>query len=145
MIKEIRQNTLLKDIMLSPVITIKETDDFHVVQDKFTTYDIRHLPVVDDAGHVKGLVSQRHLYKLHSPRKLEDGNWFYDNEILDSFILKNVMMTDPFMLKGDNTLEEAMQAMSQFKFGCIIIADNLRRPIGIITRDTIIKFFLNHA
>ena len=145
MIKEILRSTQLKNVMKSPVISVQEGADFHVVEDKMSIYDIRHLPVVDDQGHLKGLISERHLYKIHSPRKLEDGSWYYDQESLDGFILKNVMVKDPFLLKAENSLHEAMSAMAQFKFGCIPIVDNYRHAVGIITRSDILNFFLNHA
>ena len=131
--------------MASPVITVREEDEFHVVQDKFSVYDIRHLPVINAAGRVVGLISQRHLYKIHSPRRLEDGQSYYDKDALDSFILKNVMVQDPYLLKPNNTLEEAMKAMVQFKFGCIPVVNDYGMPAGIITSDSIIGFFLKHA
>ncbi len=142
MIREILQKTPLKSIMVSPVITIRETDDFHVVQERMGNHAIRHLPVVNDAGVLVGLITERYLYKIHSPRKLEDGSWYYDKVSLDNFILKNVMLKDPFILKSDNSLEEAVEDMSQFKFGCVIVVDDYRMPCGIVTRNDILKFLL---
>ncbi len=130
--------------MTTPVMTVNEEEDFHVVQDKFSTYDIRHLPVINHSRQVVGLISQRHLYKIHSPRRLESGEWFYDKDELDAFILKNVMVREPFVLKSTHTLQDAMKAMVQFKLGCIPIVDDIARPVGIITRDSIISFFLKH-
>ncbi len=140
--KEFLRSIKVKDVMTSPVITVHERDDFHVVQDKLATYDIRHLPVINDAGRVVGMISQRHLYKIHSPRHLENGEWYYDKDMLDSFILKNVMMKDLYLLKPENTLEEAMKDMVRFKIGCIPIVNDYGELVGIITRDTIIEFFL---
>ncbi len=145
MIKELIKTTSIKAVMASPVITVKDTDEFHVVYDKFTVYDIRHLPVVDSSGSVVGLISQRQLYKTHSPRRLEDGEWFYDKDLLDGFILKNVMIKDPFLFKETASLEEVMKTILEFKTGCIIVIDKLNRPVGIVTRDNVIKFFLTHA
>ena len=145
MIKELLRSTELKDIMATKVITVHEHDEFHVVWEKFEVHGIRHLPVVNGHGCVVGLISQRHLYKVHSPRHLEDGSWYYDPEMLDGFILKNVMITDPFLLTSEKTLEVAMDAMVQFKYGCVTIVDNNLMPIGIITRIDVIKFFLKHA
>ena len=142
MIKEILQKTPLKSMMASPVITISETDDFSVVQEKLETHDIRHLPVVNGAGMLVGLITQRSLYKTHSPRKLEDGSWYYDKELLNEFILKNVMLTNPFTLKQNDSLAEAVKDMSQFKFGCVIVIDDYRMPCGIVTRNDILKFLL---
>jgi acetoin utilization protein AcuB len=142
--KDLLRSIQLRDVMNSPVITVHERDDFHVVQDKFATYDIRHLPVIDDFGKVAGMISQRHLYKIHSPRHLENGEWYYDKDMLDSFILKNVMVKDLYLLKPENTLEEAIEYMINFKIGCIPIVDEENRPVGIVTRDTILGFFLKY-
>ena len=128
--------------MTSPVITVNANDDFHVVQDKMAVHDIRHLPVVDHNGQVVGLVSQRHLYKIHSPRKLESGEWYYDKDMLDSFILKRVMVPDPRVLKPHTTLVEAMRDMVEFKIGCIPVVDDFKRSVGILTRDGILAYLL---
>ena len=142
MFREKLKEVLVKDVMVSPVITIRDIDDFHVVQDKFATHDIRHLPVVEEHGIQVGLITQRSLYKIHSPRRLEDGSWYYDKDLLDGFILKNVMIKDPFTLKASSTLLEAIEAMFQFKLGSIPVVDDLRRPIGMITGGDILKYFL---
>jgi acetoin utilization protein AcuB len=144
-VQGILQATKLRTIMKAPVITVSEDDDFHLVQDKMAVHDIRHIPVVNESDQVVGLISERHLYKIHSPRRLENGTWFYDKEGLDTFILKNVMVPDPFTLGPENTLEDALKAMVQFKFGCIAVVDNKKRSMGIITRIDILKFFLSHA
>ncbi len=132
----------ITEVMASPVITVRETDDFHVVEDKFAVYDIRHLPVIDERGAMVGMITQRDLYKIHSPRKLEDGGWFYDKEQLDNFILSKVMTREIITLKAENTLFDAIDLTVRQKIGCIPIVDGLNKPIGIITRDRILKYFL---
>lgn len=145
MIQEILTSTKLLDVMTAPVITVSEQDEFHIVWEKMDLYDIRHLPVVNDLGCIVGLITQRNLYKIHSPRKLEDGTWFYDRDLLDGFILHRVMETKLFVLKPENTLADAMKAITQFKYGCIPIVDKNLIPLGIVTRNNIVKFFLQHA
>ncbi|MDE2028741.1 MAG: CBS domain-containing protein [Candidatus Omnitrophica bacterium] len=142
-IKQFFLETRIADVMASPVITVKETDDFALVQEKIALYDIRHLPVVNDAGTLAGLISQRDLYQIHSPRRLDDGTWYYDKEALNQFLLTKVMVKNPFTLKSDDTLYSAMDAMARFKFGCIPIVDDYRKPCGILTRDTILKFCIS--
>jgi len=142
-IKQYLLDTKLQDVMASPVITVKENDDFALVQEKIALYDVRHLPVINDAGSVVGLISQRDLYQIHSPRRLEDGSWFYDKEALNQFLLKNVMVANPFTLKPTNSLFEAIEATLRFKFGCIPIVDDYMHPCGIITRDSILKHLIS--
>jgi CBS domain-containing protein len=139
-IKQFLLDTKISEVMASPVVTIKESDDFAVVQEKIALYDVRHLPVVNDAGSVVGLITQRDLYKIHSPRRLEDGTWYYDKEALHQFLINKVMAQNPFTLKITNSLYEAVDATIRFKFGCIPIVDDYLHPCGILTRDTILKF-----
>ena len=128
--------------MASPVITVKETDDFALVQEKIALYDVRHLPVVNADGHIVGLITQRDLYQIHSPRRLEDGSWYYDKDALNQFILKNVMLHKPFTLHADNSIYEAIEVTVRNKYGCIPIVDDHNKPCGILTRDTILKFLI---
>src|SRR5271170_7350522 len=107
-IKQFLRGTKVKDVMATPVITVKETDDFALVQEKIALYDVRHLPVVSETGSIVGLISQRDLYQIHSPRRLEDGSWYYDKDALNQFLLKKVMVPKPFTLKPDHSLYEAI-------------------------------------
>ncbi len=141
-LKQFLLDTKLRDVMVSPVITVKETDDFALVQEKIALYDVRHLPVVNATGSIVGLITQRDLYQIHSQRKLEDGSWYYDKEALNQFLLKNVMLPKPFTLKPTDSLFEAMEATVRFKFGCIPIVDDYKKPFGILTRDTILKYLI---
>src|SRR5271169_5124022 len=139
-IKKYLLDTKIREVMACPVITVKETDDFSLVQEKIALYDVRHLPVVNETGSVVGLISQRDLYQIHSPRRLEDGSWYYDKEALNQFLLSKVMLPKPFTLKPDSSPFEAIEATVRFKFGCIPIVDDYKIPCGILTRDAILKF-----
>ena len=141
-IKRFLLETRVREVMSSPVITVKETDDFALVQEKIALYDVRHLPVVDETGSIVGIITQRDLYQIHSPRRLEDGSWYYDKAVLSRFLLKSVMLPKPFTLKPGNSLYEAIDAMEQYKFGCIPIVDDYKKLCGILTRDTILKFLI---
>lgn len=142
-IKKYFLDTKISEVMISPVITVRETDDFALVQEKIALYDVRHLPVVNEVGAVVGIVTQRDLYQIHSPRRLEDGSWYYDKQALSQFLLSKVMLPKPFVLRPDNSLYDAMDATVRFKFGCIPIVDDYNKPCGILTRDTILKFLIN--
>ncbi len=141
-IKQFLLDTKIREVMIYPVITVKETDDFALVQEKIALYDVRHLPVVNETGSIVGLITQRDLYQIHSPRRLEDGSWYYDKEALSQFLLSKVMLPKPFTLKPSNSLYEAIEATVRFKFGCIPIVDDYKHPCGILTRDTILKFLI---
>ena len=141
-IKQYLHDIKIREVMDSPVITVKETDDFALVQEKIALYDVRHLPVVNETGSIVGIITQRDLYQIHSPRRLEDGSWYYDKEALNQFLLSKVMLPKPFTLKPGNSVYEAVEATVRFKFGCIPIVDDYKKPCGILTRDTILGFLI---
>ena len=133
-LKQIR----LKEVMKSPVITASIDDPFSKVEEKFRMKGIRHLPVVDAANRVVGLVTQRDLYRIASPRITDDG-YVYEPGFLNNFILRYVMTRDPATLYADDRLATAIEMMARQKYGCIPVVDSQGKIAGIVTETDILK------
>lgn len=58
-----------KDLMSSPVITVKPSTDVDDCCDTMEEHQIRRVPVVDDSGSCCGMVSQADIAKHASARK----------------------------------------------------------------------------
>ena len=129
----------LKDIMKTPVISVRETDPFSSVHEKFHDHNIRHLPVVSETNKVVGLMTQRDFYRVHSPRRLLDGEYYYDKETLNTFILKNVMTPNPFTLTPEHSIADCLKAMGDFKYGCVPVVNRFKELVGIVTNTDILK------
>src|SRR5436853_518517 len=98
-IKMLLKMTKLKDIMTSPVITIRINESLSLVPKKLKDNIIRHLPVVDENNKLLGLITQRDLYRLQSPHKLMGEDvWVYDDDMLNSQILGRVMVSNPLTM-----------------------------------------------
>lgn len=138
-VRVLLNKVLLKEIMTSPPIFVREDAPFSDVAEKIENKRIRHVPIVDKDNKLVGLMSQRDLYKIAPPHKLEDGEWFYDKEMLNAVILRAVMTKNPFALKPDNTVGQAVTAMVEHKYGCIPIVDDKRTLLGIVTQIDILK------
>jgi len=138
-ISELISETKLRDIMSDEVISIREDAPFSDVPKKMRIYSIRHIPVVDGQNKVVGLITQRMMYKIKSPRKLMDGEWYYDEEMLNNVILKNVMTKEVYTLHPDLTMGKALMKMAYGKFGCIPITEHNETLIGIVTRRDLLK------
>jgi len=128
----------LKDIMVTKVITAHVDDPLSVVEGKFRSHGIRHLPVVDDQKRVVGMFTQRDLLRCMPPRKTDEG-YVFDKEQLDRFILKYVMAKDPVILSPEDTLSHVVDIMARDKFGCIPIASADRVLAGIVTQIDVLK------
>jgi len=138
-IKTLLNKVLLKEIMTTPVTFVRIDAPFHEVADKITKNGIRHLPVVDEKNKLIGLITERDLFQLQSPRRLEDGTWYYDPEALDSFILNEVMNKKPFSFRPDNTVAEAILKMIEAQYGCIPITEKDGTLLGILTRTDLLE------
>lgn len=130
----------LKDVMTSPVISIRVDAPFHEAAEKIIKNHIRHLPVVDEKQRLVGLITERDLYKIQSPRRLEDGTWYFDPEMLDNFILKSVMIQDPASLTPENSVAEAIVRMAQSKYGCMLVAAADKTLVGILSYVDLLEF-----
>jgi CBS domain-containing protein len=129
----------VSDIMTSKVVSIQADEPFSEVPKRLNNFNIRHLPVVDKSYRLVGLMTQRDLYKLHSPRKLEDGSWYYDEDELNAYVLEQVMLKNPFSMHPEDCVGDALVAMVKNKYGCIPIVSKERLLCGILTRVDILK------
>ena len=129
----------LKELMVSPVVSVQAEEDFKNVEAKFRTRGIRHLPVVDNMNHVVGLITQRDLYRIISPRHTEDG-YVYDPSMLTDFVLSRQMTASPHTLMADDPVSKALDVMIRNKYGCIPIVNTENKLVGIVTSRDILKW-----
>jgi CBS domain-containing protein len=125
--------------MTWPVVTAGVDEHLSSIEEKFRMKGIRHLPIVDHENKVVGLVTQRDLYRILSPRLTETGI-YYDKPMLDQFILKHVMTHNPLTLLPDDPLSKAVEIMARNKYGCIPIANGEGVIKGILTETDVLKF-----
>lgn len=129
----------LSDVMTTPVATVRADAPFREVVRTMNDHRVRHIPIVDGHGRLAGLITQRDVYRIQSPRKLEDGRWYYDEAELDAVILSRVMNDKPFTLPPQARLAEALEKMVQFKYGCVPVTDDHRKVVGIVTQYDFLK------
>lgn len=138
-IRVLLQKVPVKEIMTSPVFSIHVDAPFSKVEEMFREQGIRHLPVVDERNVLVGLITQRDLYRMVSPRKLEDGGWYYDKEMLDDIILSRVMIDRPAVIHPEDSVGQALLMMVKGKYGCLPVVNEHQKLCGIITQVDILK------
>lgn len=131
--------TRLGEVMTPHPIVLNEDDRFSLVEEHFRKHHIRHLPVVDGSWTLKGIITQRDLYRISPPRQAMDGSLVYDRSELDRFILKHVMTRDLYTLHPTDTVKKAIDAMVRKKYGCIPIVDERRKLVGIVTQIDLLR------
>jgi len=134
------EKILIKEVMVTNLITIGMDEPFSRVWDVLRINKIRHLPVINDNGKLKGIITQRDLYRTVSPRKkVEEDGLFYLKQDLDKFILSSVMTEKVVTLSQNQSLGKALDVIVKRKFGCIPIVDEKGYLIGIVTQVDILR------
>ncbi|MEM2906377.1 MAG: homocysteine biosynthesis protein, partial [Candidatus Bathyarchaeia archaeon] len=112
------------DIMTRPVITAKPTDRIEAVAATLVRGSIDHLPILDDAGKLVGIVTSWDLAKALALQKTS---------------LTEIMTTKVVTAQPSDPLDVAVQKMTRYNISGLPVVDDAQRVVGIITSDDISK------
>jgi acetoin utilization protein AcuB len=102
---------------------------------------IRHVPIVDEAEKLAGLVTQRSL--LNALRAEEsDLSQFEVSYILAKIQAQHVMVQDVITIEQDVPVEEAARIMADKRIGCLPVMRG-NDLVGIITDNDLFNTMLN--
>ncbi len=128
-ITELLYTLLVSDVMEKNVITVNICSTMREVKDVMKHYHITGMPVVDDDGFLKGVISMSDLLDALTENCIEDevSKW----------------MTKKVLTIHENTnLIKAFNLLDKYKIGRVPVLNDEKHIIGIITNGTIIKKML---
>ncbi|MFC0298768.1 acetoin utilization AcuB family protein [Geobacillus jurassicus] len=127
---------LVEQVMKTPVVTLRATNTIAEALQLLRHHRIRHLPVVDDEGHLLGLVTDRDLRDA-SP------SIFHLHEHLDDLQkpVSTMMKTDVVVGHPLDFVEEAAALFYEHRIGCLPIVNN-GKLVGIITQTDLLRTFI---
>lgn len=129
---------LVKDIMSSPVISVKKDDTVGKAMEIMKTDEIRHLPVVDRDGKLIGIIAERDILKVFPPNKSLDK---FQINLLSRTPVTSIMSSEPVTVSPPDTLEHAAMAMEKRDVGCVPVVDN-GHLVGLISESDIFNSFI---
>lgn len=130
----------VRDSMTPKPITITIKESLQGAMELMAMKRIRHLPVVDDAGHLIGMVTDRDLRRA-APSPLFGGDRAQAEGQLDSTSVERIMIRSPATIAPTARLQEAMKVMVEKKYGALPVVDGVRL-VGIITPIDAMKSWL---
>jgi CBS domain-containing protein len=128
---------LVRDVMTRDVVTLGRNDKLLVADDLMRLGRIRHLPVVDEAGELAGIVSQRDLFHSGLIKALGYGT-HAQRQALDMVVVKEAMRTQVVTTGPETPLRDAAKVMLEKKIGCLVVLDE-GRIAGILTESDFVK------
>ena len=129
----------LEDAMTQPVLTLEEatfTNLFAAVK-LMQHHQIRHLPMVDEAGQLSGMLTHESLRRLSRP-----------TDLLRLRLVEEVMTQKVVCAFPDTCLEDIVDLLSRHRVSSVMIVTReqnfenktIQVPQGIITEQNIVQF-----
>ena len=136
-------NIKLSEVMSPVPVTINPNDTMDKVEDLFDTQKFRHLPVVDEAGKVVGIISKSDYLTLCDSRTVffKELDKERNRRFLSSILVEEVMVKPVARLRYDARISNALGMFRENMFHAIPIVNDDDKLVGIITTMDLI----NHA
>ncbi|HET9228587.1 MAG TPA: CBS domain-containing protein [Thermoanaerobaculia bacterium] len=127
----------VRDLMTSGVFAVGVEDDLETVTNLMDDRNIRHAPVVDGAGNLVGLVTQRDILRtgLGSPGQLPPEA---ERQARLHLRAGEIMNADVVTARPDQDIREAARIMLDNKFGCLPVVEG-RMLVGIVTESDFVR------
>lgn len=132
---------LVRERMTSPAVTITPETPFQEALKLMRDKKFRRLPVVDSAGKIVGIVSERDM--LHaSPSPATSLSVWEVNYLLWKLKISDIMTHNVLTLNQDTPIEDAANLMVTHKIGGVPVIDDSGKVVGVITETDIFRAFV---
>jgi CBS domain-containing membrane protein len=108
------------------------------VQTALTRYNCHHVPIVDDANELQGLVSQRDVLRV-TDSSLSSSNMKIDPT---QVLVSEIMTSDVFSVPPETPLRKAAIYIRTNRYGCLPIVKD-RKLLGIITDSDFVNIAID--
>jgi CBS domain-containing membrane protein len=129
----------VRELMSTQIVTLHAGETLDIADQIMSLGRIRHLPVLDDSGALRGIVSQRDLFRGALARLLG-----YDATAraeLARLQVREVMTASPLTVGPDVELAEAARVMLERKIGCLPVIED-GQLVGLLTEADFVKHLM---
>jgi CBS domain-containing protein len=129
----------VKHFMTEKVITLFAEQTLPLASDLMELRHVRHLPVVDEDGRLKGLVTHRDV--LAAQVSVLTGLSTGQRDRLQAEVkVADVMRTDAITVGPETPAVDAAQIMIDLKIGCLPVVGGDDKLVGIVTEADFLDF-----
>jgi acetoin utilization protein AcuB len=128
----------VEDIMVRNVFALETSATIADFLKVLKENKFRHVPVIDEAQHVVGVLSERDQKSIELALNVfDDTN--YENNILQTNITE-MIETDPVSVQTGTHIKEAMNIMIEKKYSALPVVEN-KHLTGIISYVDLLNVF----
>ena len=136
--------TPVSEIMTRRLITANVDDRVVKVKTLFEENKIHHIPVVDAADQLLGIISKEDFLKLSYHVSLDTGGKAFSERWYDNTKAGEIMTKYPVSLDPEDTVGLAADIFMANKFHALPVVDN-DQLVGIITTHDVLLFAFQNA
>lgn len=142
------QTWTVRDVMTRRVVSVDRDASYRNMVDLLTGKRISALPVIDEAGHVLGVVSETDLLRKieyagdEEPRIFDGPRRRDDRRRSQGRVAADLMSAPPIVVAADTTIPAAARTMHREGVKRLPVVDEHNRLAGIVTRGDLLKTHL---
>lgn len=139
----------VRDFMITKVFTVKPSNTIKELLNILNSNRIGGVPVVDDKGHLVGMVSDGDVLRYLSPKRLGFAELIYiieDGELekvlhekLDTSVKVIMTKRNILTVSPDDEFEMTMRLLSIHNYKKLPVVNGAGRVIGVLSRGDIIS------
>jgi acetoin utilization protein AcuB len=134
---------IARDLMTKDPLTLTEQATLEDAAELMRERDIRHVPIVDRAGALVGIVSDRDLGSLDLGRLIGDAGVEGVRAHLATPVVK-VMTPEVITVGPEDGLDEVVDLMLESRVGAVpVVEEHSRRVVGIVSYVDVLRAFRN--
>jgi CBS domain-containing protein len=137
---------LVKDIMMTTVVSIKRNADLHEAARLLSENRISGMPVVDDNNRVIGVISEADILMLAGMKREHTFKDILRNILGEPLParsggnkVEDVMSFPPITSKADDEVMEVAKIFDERRIKRLPVVDNDGRLLGIVSRADIVR------
>ena len=120
----------VRDLMTDKVVTLSPDSSLQEAIRMMANNSFRHFPVVDENGHLAGVVSDRDLLRAMNHSR----DWNTTN-------IAEVMTQNVVTVHSETPLTEVLEHILSLRINCLPVVDEKGKVFGIVTSTDLLKAF----
>ncbi|GMM85756.1 HPP family protein [Pseudoalteromonas sp. SS15] len=129
---------IVSDLMTADPFAVHHQSTVKEVHDLMREKNIRHIPVIDDQGILKGMLTQKimvaqvmKIMATYGPNAIERKE--------KQSIAQDIMATDFASIRPEQSLSEVAQFFVENRHGCMPVVDEDGKLLGILTSSDFVR------
>lgn len=120
----------IRDIMSQPAVTCQPIDSLNTAAQLMWEHDCGALPVIDDDGHVVGMITDRDICMAA----------YTQGGTLRDVPVAQAMAKEVFSCQAEDALADVEQLMSEKQIRRVPVVNGDSRPLGVVSLNDIARF-----